>query len=573
MNTTNLAQQALNNLVNQFARPMDFLRELVQNAIDAGSPRVEVWVKHIPGEGSADGVLEIHIEDFGEGMDECIIDEQLTRMFASSKEDDLTTIGKFGIGFTSIFAINPDAVLLHTGRHGEFWELLFHPDRSFDKSRVDKPVDGTRITLFKKMPNSDVDRFVRECRWILRYWCEHSDTPITFWDRTGQDDAVQHAAADPFAAFATPQTAPSGPETVTRPLDLTADLHVEQREDMLDILVGYANQPRYGFYNGGLTLMNTRSTEPLGHFDARLAHLSFKVKSDSLEHTLTRDNVIQDEHWESVMASLVGTARLLQERLLTELQETAESSGDVRPWLRHLARDCRADPEIKDIEELASRIWLLDHAGEAITLGQVDEQLSEVGTVLIDPGPGPLQDALVAEELILLPDEPEVRELLRAAPRGSVWHRTERPIDSARNIFVLPQLIDVDALPNQERRLLKRSRELLSRSVGKKVTMHVGDFGGVVRAAGEALVLEGPLEGGLFQRPDKTRFRLPLFLKRRSLLINRHHPFYRAQVLASEAAPNLAAFGLVSAMLHVEGISAERTFRHLLTAAGKEILA
>ena len=101
MSTSNLAQQALNNLVNQFARPMDFLRELVQNSIDAGSPRVEVWVKYIAGKAREDGVLEIHIADFGEGMDERIIDEQLTRMFSSTKEDDLTKIGKFGIGFTS----------------------------------------------------------------------------------------------------------------------------------------------------------------------------------------------------------------------------------------------------------------------------------------------------------------------------------------------------------------------------------------------------------------------------------------------------------------------------------------
>ena len=43
--------------------------------------------------------LGIHVDDFGEGMDEAIIDAQLTRMFSSTKENDLTKIGKFGIGF------------------------------------------------------------------------------------------------------------------------------------------------------------------------------------------------------------------------------------------------------------------------------------------------------------------------------------------------------------------------------------------------------------------------------------------------------------------------------------------
>ena len=35
----------------------------------------------------------------GEGMNEEIIDHQLTRLFASGKAGDLTKIGKFGIGF------------------------------------------------------------------------------------------------------------------------------------------------------------------------------------------------------------------------------------------------------------------------------------------------------------------------------------------------------------------------------------------------------------------------------------------------------------------------------------------
>ena len=110
---TNLADDALEKLVKQFADPFDCLRELVQNAMDAGTPRVEVWLQYQP---TADGreVVEIHIDDFGGGMDETIIDGRLTKMFASTKEDDLTKIGKFGIGFTSVFALEPDAVLLHT---------------------------------------------------------------------------------------------------------------------------------------------------------------------------------------------------------------------------------------------------------------------------------------------------------------------------------------------------------------------------------------------------------------------------------------------------------------------------
>src|SRR5690554_8036960 len=79
-------------------------------------------------------------------MDEHIIDTYLTQLFSSSKEDDLTKIGKFGIGFVSVFALNPRAVLVQTGRGGEYWEVLFHEDRTFNKTRLQMPVEDRKST-------------------------------------------------------------------------------------------------------------------------------------------------------------------------------------------------------------------------------------------------------------------------------------------------------------------------------------------------------------------------------------------------------------------------------------------
>jgi DNA mismatch repair ATPase MutL len=86
------ADAVVANLVTQFADPFDALRELCQNSIDAGTSRIEVWTS-FEGAPGKPGVIEIHVDDFGEGMDEAIIDNQFTRLFASTKDKDFTKIG------------------------------------------------------------------------------------------------------------------------------------------------------------------------------------------------------------------------------------------------------------------------------------------------------------------------------------------------------------------------------------------------------------------------------------------------------------------------------------------------
>ncbi|HCH64262.1 MAG TPA: hypothetical protein DFR83_15770, partial [Deltaproteobacteria bacterium] len=273
---------ALDNLVRQFARPLDCLRELVQNSIDAGSPRVEISLGYTARE-ECNGTLAISIRDFGEGMDEHVIDHELTRMFASSKAGDLTKIGRFGIGFTSVFAIGPEAVHVRTGRHGSGWELIFHPDRSFHKIRVEEPVRGTSVTLYKHITSAQRSRWQRDIEGALSFWCEHCSIPVVFDDTSLGLQSIPRLApssqsSDPFAAFAT--TAPPPVRTITRPLDLPdAEWTVHHCKDGIDILAGISKTPTYRWYNGGLTLLSTTDPACLGPHEQRLGFLSFKVQS------------------------------------------------------------------------------------------------------------------------------------------------------------------------------------------------------------------------------------------------------------------------------------------------------
>lgn len=603
---SSLADQALANLVNQFARPLDFLRELAQNAIDAGSPRIDVSVAYTEPVGAdAEGVLRISVDDYGEGMDEDTIDNQLTRLFSSTKEHDLTKIGKFGIGFTSIFAIRPEAVLLRTGRQGEYWELLFHPDRSFDKVRITEPVKGTKISLFKRIPPAEVERYVQEIRFVLGYWCEHSETPITFVDHTHAAPPEVDADPDPFAAFAAPAEAPiashapgqpdhtapasRGADRIDRDLALDVPIEVRHLEAGLEVVIGFADPPRFGFYNGGLTLLNTQTPAALGVYARRLGHCTFKVKYDRLEHTLTRDNVLVDENFVAAMEGVVRAHAALRKRLLDEIRAAAASGSPLDGLQRHLADDCAAatEPNPRDLRDLPA---FRDVYGRAITLGAVRAQEAKLGCVLVGGGPSPLCEALGELGFVVLVDTPEARQLLQATEEPVLFDffRRKTSIRRAEELFVAPALVGIEALDPTELRLMRRTEEWLGKAVGlqmrvpgtqrvirwapapdgwlNRLTVRIGDFGGTDLARAEVLALNGPPDGRVFLRPERNQFELPAFLHWRCLLVNRHHPLFRAQLLASAEDLDLASFGLASALLHVEGVEGEAAHARMVGA-------
>jgi hypothetical protein len=271
------AAAALEQLVNQFSDPLSFFRELIQNAIDAGSSEVEIRTEH------DDGVMVIHIDDFGEGMNREIIDQRLTRLFSSRKDGDLTKIGKFGIGFVSVFAIAPDAVCIDTSRHGESWRVLFNADRSFERIARDEPVEGTKISIIKQVNAEEYQELVARSREVVSYWCKFVDADIRFQG-----------------------------EQVSRPFRLDTPCQVRYQEPGTEIVVGYPrdNKPTFGFYNRGLTLLEGAAE--------RSQRASMIISSRYLEHTLARDDVRQDESYFKVIRI---AERLIREDLPQHLAE------------------------------------------------------------------------------------------------------------------------------------------------------------------------------------------------------------------------------------------------------------
>jgi hypothetical protein len=267
----------LDNLVSQFTDPFTFYRELIQNAMDAGTDRVEVRLSYRPDEER----MVVEVGDSGEGMDRRVIYNELTRLFSSSKEDDRTKIGKFGIGFVSVFALGPEMVVVDTGRGGESWRVVFDGSPDFECLRLSTPIEGTHIRLYLKLSPDHVEAFVQRSRHTIEYWCRFSDTPILF-SAPGEDE----------------------PRPLNDALDVESICKVRSKNGATEIVAGLTDdpQPLYGMYNRGLTLKEARETLFTG--------VTLRIKSPYLEHTLTRDNVRQDDNYKKAMKLITDVVRM-----------------------------------------------------------------------------------------------------------------------------------------------------------------------------------------------------------------------------------------------------------------------
>ncbi|MBK9757426.1 MAG: ATP-binding protein [Nannocystis sp.] len=553
--------QAVENLVTQFSSALDFYRELVQNSIDAGSAAIEVWLEFLAtdqggdagGDGAGDeGTIAIHVDDAGEGMNEAIIDDQLTRLFSSSKDGDLTKIGKFGIGFVSIFAPDPRAVLLHTGRGGEAWEVLFHPDRSFTKTRLETPVEGTQITLYIAGDRARYRELVQGSRDTLRRWCVHSEAEISFEDRS-------------FGA---------GPEPVNQPFEVVGECLTRSAAEGTEVVLAFHRQPEYGFYNKGLALsVSSDGPALLGEHASRLAHVAFKVKSRYLEHTLSRDTVVREGNFfkaiELVLAAADGP---LQAALVAELEalgaRPAWTIADLRRYaelLGYLASEPEAAlarhddrPLLRTVDGRAislARLW--DAASEdrrvfcSDAAGPLEDQLLAAGTpVLLRAGLGGESDALSSHgapaRLAARYASHRHRRSLRGrlAALGLPLAEPELHVTAPEAVFL--RVVAVTPSPEEQRLVTAASELLAAIDAGyRRLVLCALDDGGPLFVLGRAIA-------PMMQRPPDGRLFLARRPRRPEAAVHRAHPLFQRWLALQRRAPELAAYCLAKDLLLVE---------------------
>jgi hypothetical protein len=555
----------VDNLVTQFSSALDCFRELVQNSIDAGSPRVEVWTEYLPGEGH-EGTIAIHVDDFGEGMDEQIIDNQFTQLFASTKDDDLTKIGKFGIGFVSVFALQPRAVLVHTGRSGEYWEVLFHEDRSFSKTRVDNPVEGTQITLFLAGEYHRYQDLVEEIPATLRHWCSHSEVEVTFEDRTNNED------------FAPPQV-------INEEFGVHGECLQYVQHEGTEIALAYSERPIYGFYNRGLTLALTDvGDDVLTRWKRRLEYVSFKIKSRYLEHTLSRDSVIRDEQYEKAMTLLEEAANgPLLDALIAELEELAGApKWTIEEYHRYgrLLAILATEPTSEVVRHSSRPIFRCLN-GPPMSIDDAWQELRQEGRVLVDRESSSVTDLLGKQGVPVISSGersaldqfvafragaglpavqaliPPLRRLAVNTPRGWLWStmsqigewvrredvgdhnrmdtRIAGKIMTPAEIYY-PIELD-DEVDDELGALLSEAQEILSRA-GTKVRRL--SSGVITSAGGEApLFVVARRLAPLMARPVED---ITATSRRFEAAINRNHPHFDVIIQTYRSDPSMGAY-------------------------------
>ncbi len=294
-------------MVRQFADPYAFVRELVQNSIDAGATSLTIRVER------AGGIVTTAFQDDGAGMDRATIDGPLLTLFNSSKEGDSSKIGKYGVGFVSVFAIDPETVEVDTWQNNQRHCVRLFRDHRYELEKLEpRPENGTVVTLHQSMDATSFDEHRRRMEIALSRWCRFAAVPIEL-------ASVDHD-----------RSAEVTKRRIDNLLTVPSALYVQAHRDNERIVVGpSAGSERFvattpaaddpangkttfaGFYNRGLTLFET--DQPL---HPKLSNVRLRVDSPLLRHTLSRDNVLRDRAFDNIVAR---AAKIVEGSLRREL--------------------------------------------------------------------------------------------------------------------------------------------------------------------------------------------------------------------------------------------------------------
>ncbi len=303
---TEFLRRALEEAARYGDDPWLFVRELVQNARDAGATRVNFTAERV-------GAVErLTCRDDGAGMSVDDARRYLLTLYASSKRGD-ELAGRFGIGFWTVLRFAPTRILVRsmakTGGRG--WEL--EVDGALERTRLvlGSPSQGTEVVLERPARGADLVAAVRGAV------AEMAPFPTT-----------RHHPEQPLAVSV-------NGESAGRPFALVPPALYFQRRGLRGV-VALGAEPQVELFAYGLKVRSAAYLEDLltdasGRAEESAAGAVPRALLDSnhLEVLLARGDARDDR----ALRRLVGVARRELRRLLAaELDRIAP-----RPWPARVA--------------------------------------------------------------------------------------------------------------------------------------------------------------------------------------------------------------------------------------------
>ena len=524
-----VVHDAVGQMVQQFADPYAFLRELVQNSIDAGATAVTVRLDAGDARG-ADYTVALSVRDDGSGMDQDMITRCLLVLFRSSKDNDPTKIGKFGVGFFSVFAMRPEVVTVETGRDTTHpgLKLSLRPDYTYDLEEH-APRRGTVVTLTLPRKASELHPLATKCHEALARWCPHVAVALTL-ETFGIEGAPE-------------RTTVNGPLRLDAPVQLRFD-----DPGGTTHLLGLSSKAHTRMYNRGILLHSAP--------EALVPGVAWTVESPKLHHTVSRDGVRQDDAYRALVARAKAlVAGPLREHVAAAFAEYAArcvtarrarvSDPEATEALQLLASAAREGPCAVKPDALA---WPLcdkveGSAGDGLT-ARLESGWFRAPVRYAAARPDALTAALAAQGTAVIDlgaagtDAAEALERLFFSAYGDKAAK-------AAEVFSLVRFAGIARETDTERALLRALGPML-----RAVDLEGAAFCTVVGAARGRLALpvahDHPGLRGVasddLQRADTTQ-------TARAVALVRDHPRVMAAVSAAAHAPDLAALVLARFVL------------------------
>jgi hypothetical protein len=533
ISASDAVKDAVGTMVRQFADPMAFFRELVQNSIDAGASVIHVRLRY-DGDGKT---LVVAVQDDGAGMDLETIERCLLVLFRSSKDKDPAKIGKFGVGFFSVFAVNPTLVRVDTGTGADGFRVDLRPDFTWEvtESAARK---GTVVSLTIPMREGEARSFVERSIAALDRWCPHIEVPLHLLStvRGGEVD-----------------------KRVDRPFGIEGPLVELVRTPSAHIALTVAAEGRAAFYKRGILLYECPNT----FFDG----CSFKVESSSLVHTVSRDNIKRDGAFNSILdairraiaQTLVPSAsRWAHEALVEALGSSARDAASNE-------RRAQAARALRSVAQLATQ-----HEAR-VPLPLCDPlRTTEARVFLEDPSKITLFSA--SPDALTLALSRQGRPVLWTHALGDAHAEFLRSCIAASASLPHSRLCAIipreDSLHPLEVDLLERLRTLLRAAdiPDTRVVEFAGASSDALFLALDPGALASAPSTGLIVDAGEVHSKLYALFSNRACALNGAHPTWKTAVAAAAHDPGLAALSLARLVLLYTGKLDARRDRALFDA-------